>query len=93
MRCATALDLTTHRRANRGMGPAREEWINQAHNLLLVCTICNDWFEGQPRRACEAGWKVRRPVLPSEVPVWHADGRDYRLTPSVVRSTVVAVTR
>ncbi len=45
MRCATALDLTTHHRVNRGMGGAREEWINQAHNLLLVCTVCNGWFE------------------------------------------------
>ncbi|MFD3815177.1 hypothetical protein ACFWRZ_08925 [Streptomyces rubiginosohelvolus] len=81
VRCNTAQNLTIHHRVNRGMGGAREEWINQPHNLLLVCTVCNGWFEDNPRAAVEAGWKVRRPEAPSEVDVRYPDGRLYLLTP------------
>lgn len=93
VRCGTRDHLTIHHRVNRGMGGAREAWINQAHNLLLVCTVCNGWFEDNPRESYERGWKVRRPQLPTEVLVMYADGRDYRLTPDGVRSTIVAATR
>ena len=86
VRCGGRQDLTIHHRVNRGMGGAREEWINQAHNLLLVCTTCNGWFEDHPRESYEAGWKVRRPQLPSEILVMYADSLEYRLTPDGVRS-------
>ncbi|MFF9901297.1 HNH endonuclease [Streptomyces longispororuber] len=89
VRCGTRERLTFHHRVNRGMGGAREEWINQAHNLLLVCTVCNGWFEDHPRESYEAGWKVRRPQLPNEVQVVYADGRGYALTPDGARSKLV----
>jgi 5-methylcytosine-specific restriction protein A len=85
-RCNTPRNLTIHHRVNRGMGGAREEWINQAHNLLLVCTTCNGWFEDNPREAYAQGWKVRRPQLPAEVPVTYPGGRTYLLTPDGVRT-------
>ncbi|NUK23682.1 hypothetical protein [Streptomyces lunaelactis] len=75
------------------MGGAREPWINQAHNLLLVCTVCNSWFEDHPRESYEAWWKVRRPQLPGEVAVRYPDGRLYFLTPDGVRSTQVEAAR
>ncbi|GAA2428242.1 hypothetical protein [Streptomyces coeruleofuscus] len=37
VRCRTWQDLTVHHRVNKGMGRAREPWINQAHNLLTAC--------------------------------------------------------
>ena len=92
-RCNSARLLTIHHRVNRGMGGAREPWINEPHNLLLVCTTCNGWFEDNPREAYEAGWKVRRPLLPTEVEVRYADGRVYRLTPDGVRTTTVEAVR
>ncbi|MGW0631978.1 HNH endonuclease [Streptomyces sp. NPDC002758] len=49
VRCGGHQDLTIHHRVNRDMGGDREEWINQAHNLLLVCTVCNSWFGANPR--------------------------------------------
>ena len=85
VRCASIRDLTIHHRVNRGMGGAREDWIGQAHNLLLVCTVCNGWFEDHPREAYESGWKVRRPQLPAEVAVLYPDGRRYLLTPDGAR--------
>ncbi|MCX5182600.1 HNH endonuclease [Streptomyces sp. NBC_00268] len=90
VRCGSDRDLAIHHRVNRGMGGAREPWINQAHNLLTACTVCNGWFEDNPRESYEAGWKVRRPQLPGEVQVRYADGREYVLTPDGVRSTKVA---
>jgi 5-methylcytosine-specific restriction protein A len=93
VRCNGRQDLTIHHRVNRGMGGAREAWINQAHNLLLVCTVCNSWFEDHPRESYTAGWKVRRPELPGEVLVRYPDGRDYVLTPDGVRSTTAAAAR
>ncbi|CAM5237373.1 HNH endonuclease signature motif containing protein [Streptomyces griseomycini] len=93
VRCETRQDLTIHHRVNRGMGGAREPWINQAHNLLLVCTTCNGWFEDHPRESYEAGWKVRRPQLPSEVEVRYPDGRLYLLTPDGVRAVTAAAAR
>lgn len=84
--CGTSRDLTIHHRVNRGMGGAREEWINQAHNLLLMCTRCNGWMEDNPREAYAQGWKVRRPQLPGEVPVAYPDGRLYLLAPDGVRT-------
>ncbi|WP_208874801.1 hypothetical protein [Streptomyces sp. PBH53] len=85
--------LTIHHRVNRGMGGAREPFINQAHNLLLVCTTCNGWFEDHPRESYEAGWKVRRPQLPEDVEVGYFDGRVYRLSPDGARTTVVEAGR
>ncbi|MCD9904566.1 HNH endonuclease [Streptomyces sp. MT29] len=93
VRCGTGSNLTIHHRVNRGMGGAREPWINQAHNLLLVCSVCNGWFEDHPRESYEAGWKVRRPQLPSAVEVRYPDGRLYVLTPDGVRSTMVEAAR
>ncbi|MFC9280886.1 HNH endonuclease [Streptomyces collinus] len=93
VRCGTREALTIHHRVNRGMGGAREPWINQAHNLLTACTTCNGWFEDNPRESYEAGWKVRRPQLPGEVLVRYPDGREYRLTPDGVRATTVAAAR
>jgi hypothetical protein len=81
VRCTKSRDLTIHHRVNRGMGGAREPWINQAHNLLTVCTTCNGWFEDNPRASYESGWKVRRPQLPGEVPVLYPDLAAYLLTP------------
>ncbi|MFJ4988809.1 HNH endonuclease signature motif containing protein [Streptomyces sp. NPDC088732] len=93
VRCASRQDLTIHHRVNRGMGGAREPWINQAHNLLLTCTVCNGWFEDNPRESYEAGWKVRRPQLPAEVEVLYPDGRLYVLSPDGVRATTVGAAR
>lgn len=74
LRCAATRELTIHHRVNREMDGAREEWINQAHNLLLVCATCNGWFEDNPRESYESGWKVRRPQLPDAVEVLYPDG-------------------
>ncbi|MFG2408811.1 HNH endonuclease signature motif containing protein [Streptomyces brevispora] len=93
VRCASLQNLTIHHRVNRGMGGAREPWINQAHNLLLVCTVCNSWFEDHPRESYEAGWKVRRPQLPGEVEVRYPNGSLYVLTPDGVRRAAVAAAR
>lgn len=93
VRCASSQALTVHHRVNRGMGGAREPWINQAHNLLLVCTVCNSWFEDNPKLSYEAGWKVRRPELPGQVEVRYPDGLLYRLDPDGTRRTFVAVPR
>ncbi|MET8717396.1 HNH endonuclease signature motif containing protein [Streptomyces sp. NPDC004735] len=93
VRCGSFQDLTIHHRVNRGMGGAREPWINQAHNLLLVCTVCNSWFEDHPRESYEAGWKVRRPELPGEVEVRYPDGSLYVLTPDGVRAMAAAGAR
>ncbi|MFD4795046.1 HNH endonuclease [Streptomyces anulatus] len=93
VRCGTGEDLTIHHRVNRGMGGAREAWINQAHNLLLVCTRCNGWFEDNPRESYAAGWKVRRPQIPSEVEVLYSDGSHYVLTADGVRSVMVGAGR
>ncbi|MEE1764350.1 HNH endonuclease [Streptomyces sp. SP18BB07] len=93
VRCGALEALTVHHRVNRGMGGAREPWINQAHNLLTACTVCNGWFEDNPRESYEKGWKVRRPQLPGEVEVHYADGRRYILAPDGVRSTTVAAAR
>ncbi|MET8405908.1 hypothetical protein [Streptomyces sp900116325] len=81
VRCNSAQNLTIHHRVNRGMGSSREEWINQAHNLLLVCTVCNSWFEDHPRESYAQGWKVRRPMLPGEMPVTCPGGVLYVLYP------------
>ncbi|MEU6756039.1 HNH endonuclease signature motif containing protein [Streptomyces sp. NPDC046685] len=93
VRCAADQDLTIHHRVNRGMGGAREAWINQAHNLLLVCRVCNSWFEDNPKVSYEAGWKVRRPELPNEVEVRYSDGLVYRLDPDGTRRTARVVAR
>ncbi|MGG2460169.1 HNH endonuclease [Streptomyces sp. RGM 3693] len=93
VRCGSLHRLTIHHRVNRGMGGARESWINQAHNLLLACELCNGWFEDNPRESYEAGWKVRRPQLPEEVEVRYADGQAYRLTPDGVRAAIAGAAR
>jgi 5-methylcytosine-specific restriction endonuclease McrA len=93
VRCNSSRDLTIHHRVNRGMGGAREPWINQAHNLLLACTVCNSWFEDHPRESYRAGWKVRRPQLPDTVEVRYPDGRLYVLSPDGVRTTTVEAAR
>lgn len=93
VRCGGRQDLTIHHRVNRGMGGAREPWINQAHNLLTACTTCNGWFEDNPRESYENGWKVRRPQLPGEVEVRYPDGSLYVLTPDGVRRTTVTAAR
>lgn len=90
VRCNSPQDLTIHHRVNRGMGGAREEWINQPHNLLLVCTTCNSWFEDHPRESYSDGWKVRRPMLPGEVPVTYPSGHQYVLYPDGTRARVTA---
>jgi hypothetical protein len=86
VRCNTPSDLTIHHRVNRGMGGAREEWINQPQNLLLVCTTCNSWFEDHPRESYSHGWKVRRPMLPGEMPVTYPGGADFVLYPDGTRA-------
>ncbi|MFG2986194.1 HNH endonuclease [Streptomyces sp. NPDC048258] len=93
VRCGSTNNLTIHHRVNRGMGGAREAWINQAHNLLTVCTVCNGWFEDNPKEAYAAGWKVRRPELPGEVEVLYPDGLLYRLDPDGARRVMVAAAR
>ncbi|MFD3514857.1 HNH endonuclease [Streptomyces sp. NPDC058657] len=92
-RCDSVHGLTIHHRINRGMGGAREPWINQANNLLLVCTVCNGWFEDNPRESYRSGWKVRRPQLPDEVEVRYADGRSYRLTADGARTMSAGAAR
>ncbi|MFE7567754.1 HNH endonuclease [Streptomyces sp. NPDC057539] len=89
VRCGSTHRLTFHHRVNRGKGGAREPWINQAHNLLPACRLCNAWFEDNPKTAMEAGWKVRRPQVPDEIEVCYADGHVYRLTSDGVRTVVV----
>ncbi|MGW0562877.1 HNH endonuclease [Streptomyces sp. NPDC003016] len=88
VRCNSANSLTIHHRVNRGMGGAREEWINQPHNLLLVCRTCNSWFEDHPRESYSSGWKVRRPMLPGEMPVTYPGGRQYVLYPDGTRAPI-----
>ncbi|MFJ4342619.1 HNH endonuclease [Streptomyces sp. NPDC088915] len=88
VRCGTIRDLTIHHRVNRGMGGARELWINQPHNLLLVCRICNSWFEDHPRESYSDGWKVRRPMLPSEMAVTYPGGAQFVLYPDGTRARV-----
>ncbi|MER5482572.1 HNH endonuclease signature motif containing protein [Streptomyces sp. NPDC002812] len=92
VRCDSFSDLTIHHRVNRGMGSSREEWINAPHNLLLVCTTCNGWFEDHPRDSYRLGWKVRRPMLPGEVPVTYPSGRQYVLDPEGSRALLVPAT-
>ncbi|WP_433860211.1 hypothetical protein [Streptomyces kronopolitis] len=86
VRCNSTNGLTIHHRVNRGMGSSREEWINQPHNLLLACTTCNSWFEDHPRESYSHGWKVRRPLLPGEMPVTYPGGVEYVLRPDGSRS-------
>ncbi|MFZ3557156.1 HNH endonuclease [Streptomyces sp. BH055] len=93
VRCAANHDLTIHHRVNRGMGGAREPWINEAHNLLLVCTRCNSWFEDHPHESYAAGWKVRRPQLPGEVLVHYGDQVEYRLFPDGTRTAATVAVR
>ncbi|MER6230949.1 HNH endonuclease signature motif containing protein [Streptomyces sp. NPDC001616] len=88
VRCNSSSNLTIHHRVNRGMGGAREEWINEPQNLLLVCTTCNGWFEDHPRESYSHGWKVRRPMLPGEMVVRYPGGTDYALHPDGSRSRV-----
>ncbi|MEU3501578.1 hypothetical protein ABZ726_12650 [Streptomyces hundungensis] len=88
VRCGTIRDLTIHHRVNRGMGGAREEWINEPHNLLTACTTCNGWFEDHPRHSYSAGWKVRRPMLPTDMAVDYPNGRQYVLYPDGTRALV-----
>ncbi|MEU7228863.1 HNH endonuclease [Streptomyces chrestomyceticus] len=95
VRCDSPHSLTIHHRVNRGMGGAREEWINQPQNLLLVCTTCNSWFEDHPRESYSHGWKVRRPMLPREMTVRYPNGAHYALNPdgSRTRVTIAGGTR
>ncbi|MFK0294305.1 hypothetical protein ACIQU6_28065 [Streptomyces sp. NPDC090442] len=53
--------------------------------------MCNGWFEDNPQPSYSAGWKVRRPSAPEEVPVRYTDGRSYLLTAGGVRTAVVGV--
>ncbi|MCX4677698.1 HNH endonuclease [Streptomyces sp. NBC_01433] len=93
VRCGSLHRLTIHHRVNRGMGGAREPFINQPHNLLLACELCNGWFEDNPKPSYEAGWKVRRPQLPDMVEVRYTDGRVYRLSPDGARTAAVGAAR
>ncbi|MFB9576334.1 hypothetical protein [Streptomyces yanii] len=88
VRCNNAQNLTIHRRLNRGMGSFGKEWINQAHNLLLVCTVCNSWFEDHPRESYARGWEVRRPMLPGEMTVTYPGGAQHVLRLDGSRSRV-----
>ncbi|MEU5181225.1 hypothetical protein AB0G49_14345 [Streptomyces longwoodensis] len=88
VRCDSPSNLTIHHRVNRGMGSSREESINQPQNLLLVCTVCNSWFEDHPRESYGHGWKVRRPMLPGEMTVTYPGGRQYVLHADGTRSMV-----
>ncbi|MFF0481924.1 HNH endonuclease [Streptomyces sp. NPDC004435] len=88
VRCERAYGLTIHHRVNRGMGGAREGWVNEPQNLLLVCTLCNGWFEDHPQQAYDAGWKVRRPQRPQDVEVLYGGGGVYRLAADGARSLV-----
>jgi 5-methylcytosine-specific restriction endonuclease McrA len=90
VRCDATHSLTIHHRVNRGMGSSREEWINQPQNLLLVCTVCNSWFEDHPRESYSHGWKVRRPMLPGEMAVTYPGGREYILYADGTRAMVRA---
>jgi hypothetical protein len=85
VRCDSTQNLTIHHRVNRGMGSSREDYINQPPNLLLVCTVCNSWFEDQ---SYSHGWKVRRPMLPGEMPVTYPGGYEYALFPDGSRAMV-----
>lgn len=88
VRCGTARSLTIHHRVNRGMGGARESWVNEPQNLLLACTFCNGWFEDNPGQSYAAGWKVRRPALPTAMTVRYRDGREWALFPDGTRTPV-----
>uniref|UniRef100_UPI003F498A4D HNH endonuclease n=1 Tax=Streptomyces sp. CA-136453 TaxID=3240050 RepID=UPI003F498A4D len=90
VRCASGRDLTIHHRVNRGMGSSREEWINRPQNLLTACRTCNGWFEDHPRESYSEGWKVRRPMLPTELTVLYPDGRQYALLADGTRVAVTA---
>lgn len=88
VRCGSRSSLTIHHRVNRGMGGAREPWINEPQNLLLACTFCNTWFEDNPRQSYAHGWKLRRPMLPADMTVRYSDGHEWALFPDGTRAPV-----
>lgn len=71
--CGSRPATQIHHRCGRQMGGSREEWVNQASNLLHVCDDCHDRVtntRGRREEVEEHGWLVRRGVtLPVEVPV------------------------
>lgn len=69
-RCGVAVwDGDIHHRKSRKMGGAnaREEWINSAGNLMLLCRDCHDWIEAEPDDARAAGYRLDVHQLPDDV--------------------------
>ncbi|MFE9138046.1 hypothetical protein [Streptomyces sp. NPDC007355] len=81
VRCGTRDHLTIHHRVNRSTGGAREGVDQPGAQPAARLHGCNGWFEDNPQESYEAGWKVRRPQLPSEVSVRYPNGWEYSLTP------------
>jgi 5-methylcytosine-specific restriction endonuclease McrA len=81
IRCGTGQQLTIQHRVNRAMGGSTDPRINQATNLLTACQGCNMHFEAEPAQAYAAGWKVRRPQDPANVPVAYPGGELRMLLP------------
>lgn len=83
MRCETcAADLRwtpahVHHRRPRKIGGTTRPDANQPANLLLVCARCHAAIESNRSVAYDAGWLVREPADPADVPVRLAVGVRY----------------
>lgn len=83
-RCGTPVDhlergvaWSIHHRRARGMGGARDAWINEPANGAVLCgsgvTGCHGWVEKHRDVAYETGWLIRRGIATAEtVPLVHA---------------------
>lgn len=78
-RCGSYGAGNIHHRQPRGMGGTRNPATNSPPNLLWLCgsgtTGCHGWVESYRAAAAEAGWLVKHPRDPAEVPVMLWDGQ------------------
>lgn len=67
---------SVHHRQPAGMGGSKLASAHGTANLLLLCgsgtTGCHGWVESHRLASEAAGWLVRRPTSPRDVPVQHA---------------------
>jgi 5-methylcytosine-specific restriction protein A len=71
--------LVINHRINRGMGGSTDPAVNAPSALIRCCNPCNLWLEDHPDVAYEYGWKVRRPGVPSVIPILYPNYRWYLL--------------
>lgn len=69
-----ARTLTTHHRANRGMGGSSRPELNLPANLLTLCgsgtTGCHGWVTAHPRKSYDVGLMVPKHRDPMELAVF-----------------------